>query len=772
MNLFVRLEPNLKFTMVFCILGEHIFIVTVGEDSNVCLWRPDGKLLLKKKINSGATIWNLEFCTVTKTIFTSSSDGNISTIDIGCYLDKDKIDFIHEIKEVVFETDSAANRLDSEYISRIKYLDNGFMVGFSNTNILYFRKCGPSGLWRGICDLNKNKPSVLEVSGNRIAFARYEHVTILEFHNGSISVLATIDLPKSMIRSFHFLENTESSLVCDDKGKFVLLNVNYEILSSSVLPITKERWSTAALRLSNVCLVADRCGHLHCFQISDDNQLTLKTTLKNVHGSLGITKMKWFNETIECFLIQTTGHDSCQRTIEIDKTTFKLKTILTEKLNVLWIENYFTTGKNFYYFGFNDNHFVLSEKREGIIGELECGGGHRNWDYRVDTDTKSFHFLFVRNKKLYKFRIPLIGNCTNSLKFPHNNLHKRSCNVISSIGNTDGDTLLVSGGDDNILKVQRLTTSLEIIHLNDLFAHISNIRCMALIRRRRISPDSWLIVSGGGRSQLCFTSVALSPLRVKELSTFMLKSTDYERKKLGKTQEIDFDPETRFMTITFNIQNDDNEFKLIAGCSDGFVREFLINIQADDAIGITETKSIFYGRCLLNVHFIQRLNILITMATDGLICFWDGKTLETDNGCILKLKHHSSSVNCFDTQYDDEKKTLRIITGGDDQNVVISFLELVETEGIMTLKILKTISNPELHTAQVTGVKFVDNQRLLCSVGVDQVLYFLDYNTLSSLRKCYSCVADVKGLHIIPGNNEKIRIVIYGHGMEIIEYEK
>jgi hypothetical protein len=75
------------------------------------------------------------------------------------------------------------------------------------------------------------------------------------------------------------------------------------------------------------------------------------------------------------------------------------------------------------------------------------------------------------------------------------------------------------------------------------------------------------------------------------------------------------------------------------------------------------------------------------------------------------------------------------------------------------------------HTSTVTGVVFLNKSRYL-SVGIDQKIRFwkAEEGNLSCIYEGYTFVPDVCGITEIGVKGTKRRFVVYGTGMELLEF--
>lgn len=711
------------------------YIISIGEDSNICVWSESGCLLYRRHFNCGATLWNLDYNSTIKSIFLCGSDGNVREVGLQNIL---------KGKGMAKEIISNEILRENEYLAKVKIMQNNKVIALTSADrLIYQNDCDG---WSD-CAYNRYKSCVLEKFKSCIAIAGYRRTSVFQYDtSNSLNLIYEMTDLQNMVRSFTFLNENEY-LVCDDSGCCTFVNWKTNKKISFSLATSKETYITVAFKENNFLFVSDRKGDLYLFEI-ETNEVHQRHRLKHVHGNLGCTVLYSENGNFV-----TSGHDGTTKVIVLNATCKTMSIILTKKLPVTWMERVICRDDNKkLYAGFNDKRFILANDECDIVDEIDCGGGHRYWDLLVTENDG--RFIFIRNKILYS--VNLTGYADDQKKFfqiPLLKWHMKSCNSIKCIDMPDGTVILVSGGDDNILKFNKFreTTESFFEHICDMVQHISCIKTMTVVEP---SPNETLVISAGGRAQICVTKIAINDTEIttKEVTNFMLNSSDVERKRLGKSQTIDFDPETRFMSVACS-----EDFQIFAGCSDGYVRQFSFNLAKNQ---ITAVNAIFYGKCLLHTHYLSYENnkYLLTMATDGSICFWQ---INADNSMdgqpFHQLKHHNSGINSFDIVL--AKNRFFIATGGDDQSTVVSSF-------ILKKKSVEAIETNYLnyHTAQVNGIKFSSNGSCLYSISVDQILYRVDLQTLTPRMISTSTVADAKGLHLIRNN----QILVYGSGVQLI----
>lgn len=759
-------------------------VVSIGEDSNVCIWTRDGKLVCRTAVSEGSALWNLDYDPNTKYLMTCGSDGNINQISL-----KE----IFEQEQHHYETLPIDLHSNEEFFSKIRILQkNNLLIGLTNQHNLYYRSVDTttSQQWNSIGNQSKDryKSALLEVHENFVATAGYQIATIYRWTNSQFDIVLNENLSNGMIRSLKFLGNNEF-VICDDQGNCALCTIENGILNSRktiqfILPACKERWITVALRHQNNLILSDRCGNLHLFVIDGNREeIVLRNTLKHIHGNLGCTCIYFESHATNVPHFKTAGHDGTLKTIFINQSNQSLEIKFTHQIPIAWSDKIIELNDNpsaQLIAGFNDNHFIVWQQHNNFKFEYECGGGHRYWDLYIDYSHSKCHLYFIRTKNIHRVQFNFNHMQQHPFNIIKSNWHTRPCNTVKCITLTNDRVLLISGGDDNLMKfteingfaMQQQQQHLP-SHIADMILHISNVKTISTIvssasnQLNAYNKKNRLIFSAGGRAQICVTELEIGQcnrIECHEVTNFMLRMNDLTRKRLGKAQIIDFDPETRFMSL--NAYIDSNTVYLIVGCSDGYLRQFYY-----DKRSILLITSTFYGRCILSVYqfFFNKQNYLLTMATDGKICFWNLNRFKETSKPFFELSHHDSGINSFDVLLFDDENRLYVATGGDDQAIVISMLRITENSSLNNVEqpqviIEKTVKFLYNHTAQVNGVQFSRNEMALYSVGVDQVIFRVDLTKFVIKKIAYTCISDAKGLKVIDGG----KILVYGCGVQLL----
>ncbi|XP_058462859.1 uncharacterized protein LOC131437489 [Malaya genurostris] len=737
-------------------------VASIGEDSTLCLWDSAGNLLVKKMLENGATLWNLDYCAERKIIYVCASNGNVSQLDMKEHLlSCQREEKIHHIA-----VDTGGERL-----AKVKFLSNGSLLGVTDHNKVVLLVDGsPCQVVDQISDF---KCSILDTLNELVFVAGNRHLNIYKVNGASIelarSVIVNFDrnefLPErepitfSIIRSLHFCWN-KNVVLCDNNGRCLVYNREAdELQSCHRVPKTSERWLTCAFGIEEYLLLADRAGNLFLYRGKNVDPLY---KLPHLHGHFGITGIRLEESTADGYFLLTSGHDGHVRSILVEPNECTLKVYGCEKIPISWIDRTSQCLNGLCFMGFNSSRFVLCDGHDhAVLFQADCGGGHRYWDCYLSNDGTG-SFVFIQHKQLTEIRFQLPEPKSNSLQVQRLNWHTKICNVVRVV-RTEHTTLFVSGGEDNILRINTLcreTGNLLNHSRNHLTSHISSIKTICCSWKLAVPEGKILIISAGGRAQLCLTTLDTVTLRTKDELSYMLLASDSERSRWKPNPIASDEPETRFMCMTLV----ESTASLYVGCSDGALRQF--SLSASNGCYQLELKEeIYYGKCFLHItHLtVKDIPLIVTMTTDGFVSFWDTRNISKP---FDKVRYQSSGINAFDVRSLKDDGRFLIATGGDDQDVNVCKVQIVPTKRNGFVLQSSYIKQQCAHLGQVTGLRFMD-ENTLWSVGTDQViiLWHLSSKSISAGKSLQSCVADIKGLDLVPETNE---IFVYGCGFEFI----
>lgn len=459
----------------------------------------------------------------------------------------------------------------------------------------------------------------------------------------------------------------------------------------------------------------------------------------------------------------------------MDALTQQLILASTDKLPFTWLTRLVRNDKSTLVMGFSGDQFIIWDyiSRKTVL-EQPCGGGHRSWDFMMDS--KSISFIYIKNKIMH------LLNCDNmvlplSLVPSFHSMEVNSINVIG-LPNTCDDYVLVSGGEDTTLRISKFCKSnSKLIALNVLKSHLSSIRT---ITSCEIASDGkskkYVLFSAGGRAQIVVWEL-LVHLHTNEVTCFEKYSY---HEPLNQT-----DSEIRIMDLTC-LKINNYCLLLFVACSDGKIKVFISHSNKE----ITHLETISYKLCCIlkiTTMDIYGHNLLITMATDGKIVFWDvtnvinaisGNTaLEMVNVSLKELEAfeelaaHQSGINSYAFKILEQNQIL-FLTGGDDNAIVIHLINVDVNSRKLT--VLNKFTDVGSHCAQITGI-FISEDYFF-TASIDQKIIVFRWQVEHNKFKCsevgryITAVPDIQGMNVI-NNCDTHKIIIFGKGLEILEMQ-
>ncbi|KAK2584051.1 hypothetical protein KPH14_006501 [Odynerus spinipes] len=784
-------------------------LLTVGEDSSICIWSLDGTLLNKLYAHRGAAIWSIDISEDNKTIFTGGADGAVHTWP--------------------FITVSSSN-LQIMSLSKIysvpkyiSYLSTGTLLIFHEggmlthySNALCFKECLYLEKYNTYC--------IMQISPCRryIGFAsRDGYITIYtETENENKQHLQQILNEKVMdskIFSLQWLRN-DAVIVCGENGCLRVIVITCDnklyIHSEYLLPPSRECWVTAAIIYEELLICGDRAGNLHVFEFHNtfvDNKINLDKnickpiqTIRKVHGKIGIQACAVLKKKLI-----TGGRNGTIRfydTCIIEGKRF-LRTLYCIKMPMDWISNILDIGNDILVTGFKEVEFIIySLHNQQTALKSSCGGGHRSWDCVVSYD--KIKFAYIRNKQIY-----LSSHQLHSLSLSTPTIlsgsHIKEIYNIQPLINPTYNKIYVSGGEDCKLhltciynpNLEKKDYTFRTLGIFD--GHISSIKSIAILNLENTKLKSiYLIFSCGGRAQIkCWQMditwgkdiLSIESVSCVDLNTHMLFGKDQNRKKNWQEskQSYAIEPETRYMDIKVYYSSCKPTCALLfIACADGYLRIFIYNIATNDVHPILYTKCA--DHCILKVHvleFNEKL-IVLTMSTDGIVRYFNftdiilGTFKNTssiyhnqknfDIMPFATIKLHQSGINSYDLRNINDNQYL-LVTGGDDNLLCLVLFQIVisEDNNNISIQILSKYETLSVHYAQITGIKLTSNK--IFSVSIDQQvithIYSCESNKISAevLSTELTSVSDVQGIVLSTDvKSSDALLYVYGNGFELL----
>ncbi|XP_017754598.1 PREDICTED: WD repeat-containing protein 6 [Eufriesea mexicana] len=782
-------------------------LITIGEDSLICNWSLDGKLLKKVCAHHGAAIWSIDISDDNKSIFTGGADGAVHAWP-----------FVNNYIQETVVMPKICAYASPKYVS---YLSSGNYIIFNEDGtLLMFDRCHNNQ--QETLYLQKYSTyCVMEVSlcHSYICFAsRDGYITIYKEVAANIKLDQILEekIMESQILSVQWLENNKL-VICGINGVLKIFNftVTGSIILQSVciLPYSRERWLTAAVLYEGLLVCGDRAGNMYVFEyekfipcneksVSGMDLMKQKPiqTFVKVHGKIGIQNFIILNSKLI-----SAGRDRMLKFYELSKheNTKLLNTLHQQKMPMDWISGHLKLSEDILVLGFKEVEFTIySMFHHRILMRVPCGGGHRSWDCMLLNEFITF--LYIRNKQVYISDFPLYSFTSPILL---NGFHTKEIYCINPILKVDQYNAFISGSEDGTIRISYISNILmknnyTFQTLSIFNGHISSVRFLTCLNLQSDTLyNKYLIFSGGGRAQIKVWEIDIkisktflqsTDISCHDITSHMLYGFDRHRKKQWQkcNSFYNIQPETRYMDVKiYRCNTNLNYVVLFVACADGFVRIFLYDINIKSVSLKAHAKCV--DRCITKITVLtydEKIIVLI-MSTDGIarfIDFTDTVSIiikfpqtkeEGSQNCksisIAKFNLHQSGINSYDIKIIGKDEYL-LATGGDDNlfNLVHFKIQLLSKEKELYISLLSKWNTSTAHVAQITGIIFHEKNTIF-SVGMDQqvIMYRYDCNNNLSVRilkRIYTFVTDVKGLTSWYNSKDESFICVYGKGFEIL----
>lgn len=736
-------------------------IVSVGEDSAICHWKLNGKLLKTITSHQGAAIWSLD---VDKTHLVTGGGDNAVILHpltvaskYGTYEDIEecakKISFTARRNIVILYEDHELAYYDVES----KRLTSKLKLNFESTFVLMsLSSC-------------KQLVAVADMCGNLVIYAES-----CKGESGLLQLLET-KLEGGKVMSMQWAGNRHLVL-CDGNGKVTVLaskGKEIETLATFQLPPSKEAWLTASgiSPCRKTFVLGARNGHVHIFVTGQTNPVK---TFHKVHGNYGPQMI-----TVKSSEIITAGRDGSIKRFCIRDDT-RVSFMNSTQLPFAWVEKFLDAKENVVC-GFRERDFMVFRlDNKSTLIEMQCGGGHRSWDavrYIKKIGESYEEFITLMYLKNSSKQLSSSLRCIHVATFQLSQIesrniilgsHSKEINCMKSIKSSlDKSTIIyISGGEDTTLRISscRELEAGTVFQDEVIFRHLSSIRTL---KTYAVDANKTMIVTAGGRAQICVKIIELEKINdtvkvlAEELIDYQIKGTDKERKGNQTWREctVDFDPETRVMDVDV-IETNELEYTIVAGCSDAYLRIFICHYHSTgNSILRLIGDNKYHKTCILKTHHFKYRNkdILVTATTRGEVAFWDFSegvkeaSDVTEKTPFFLTKTNKSGINSLSTQV-TEANEIVLATGGDDNSIKITILS-INMENLAVI-ISSQISVDNFHCSQITGLELLCDSYLI-STSIDQRVTLAKYRRksdgliLSLVDQSYSDVADIQGLHVV-----------------------
>ncbi|XP_022256267.1 WD repeat-containing protein 6-like isoform X2 [Limulus polyphemus] len=743
------------------------YIISVGEDSSLCIWDMSGNLLRKDKCHNGGSVWSLTVNEEETLAVTGGNDSGVTVWYLNELLSSLQVtstklpqkgydDFPRNVAlissmqkhSILVSTDAGVLCTYCPNTDQWDVIHQE--ISFRSYSSLAVSSCG---FWVGWGNIT-GKCLIFSCSDEDRLSLKKE----LQLHDGKVhSVLWVSETPRLI-------------LTCGPSGQLCLSQIEKDflpmILYKLFLPRCKQHWTSAGKYVSQFSLlvVGSRDGSVHVYSgltcmvdhPSDSTGYSQNPTktFHCIHGKNGVTDIQ-----VQHDILYTSGRDGRVLLYKLGRNTVtRLRTLKT-------------------------NFISWSTLLQRPLVELPCGGGHRSWDVKLNSETGEMAFACIKKTSILWNQSYLLKTVQSSLV--KTSIHGQQIYCILHLCQvcikTENFNLIATGGEDNTILISRMsyneaTSQANLEVLCRLAGHISSIRGLASCPMTNVA-NSYLLVSVGGRAQLIVWNLTISheeDVECKELDHHFLWTVDKPHHKPWQNRTVETIPDalTRYMSVAIFSSHKEGwstETTLIAtSCSDAFLRLFAFCIKKGK---ITHLKTIPCGvNCMQGVVSMPTpFRCLITTGTDGCLKIWDNNKFlsnikdsarrllnensekpkmanveskedrekiniiskklyslnEEEHEPLLTVRLHQSGINAIST-YKITETYLMLCTGGDDCSLTIQVV--IGGQGSVP-RIVSSTSVPSAHAAQISGVSFL-NEKYVVSTAVDQQVNLWKINWL------------------------------------------
>ena len=150
-----------------------------------------------------------------------------------------------------------------------------------------------------------------------------------------------------------------------------------------------------------ILLIGDRQGNLLSYDLTSPSNGVIHQKLERLHGINGTSSIDIDART---HLIRSCGRDGYVNLFSINNDQRQLihQSTSTITSDITWLDRLINHPSSLITC-FTTNHFclyTLDDQTKRRLMQVECGGGHRNHDFGIDSDYNAY-FVYVRNKQVY-----------------------------------------------------------------------------------------------------------------------------------------------------------------------------------------------------------------------------------------------------------------------------------------------------------------------------------------------------------------------------------
>ncbi|XP_064098237.1 tRNA (34-2'-O)-methyltransferase regulator WDR6-like [Macrobrachium nipponense] len=732
--------------------------ISVGEDSKVCVWSHDGELRMSWQGHDGACIWSIDASEDGTKIVTGGGDGSVKSwclkqegsknpevmielpwVSVNTETEADSFSRSFQNKTNVREIQSRTETHDVKCEDDINISNNLFECDLevhSQAATSVHSSVVTEDFPRCVALFGVDTYLVMLDSGKLYSWNCKVSEWFLVYEDQRLKNYAVMESsPDQQVVALGTLCGHVAILTAGMFYNGFLLRITLKIKGQTyTLPVCKQRWVSAAcyftIQNRSHLICGDRAGSIHLYS---ENSSEPQHSLRSIHGERsGVTSL--INHQ---GYLYSTGRDGCIRCLTVQDYRLQVLTV-TRVSSANWIASLINLRGRLLAVCFHDVKLKLwSLEEDRAIIDIECGGGHRSWDLQCSEENNKLSFIYIKDAKPYTFSTTLEDKLMPLIKTP---INTRETMCLEVLLQQDDTTYFATGGEDTTLRLHALSSyrNKQLKTFSVIRSHISNVRTMCCIENMNEKVSSceegtskW-IVTAGGRAQLKIWKMFYlhsgsdrekedpPDICCREVTSHMLRTGS---NKTWKSQEMTFDPETRYMEAkAFWVSRE--KALIILASSDGFVRFFEFDNHLEQ---IRLLHSQAWDHCLLKLTtlLVHDNCILVSGATDGFLVFWNiqpildyiaNKSDDYDDchpvpemSKVDSIKAHQSGINSIaitsemNLSGDFNPYSLIIASGGDDNKIALWKITGHFTEDKRLNFHTNHVCEVHGHASQVTG---------------------------------------------------------------------
>lgn len=395
------------------------------------------------------------------------------------------------------------------------------------------------------------------------------------------------------------------------------------------------------------------------------------------------------------------------------------------------------------------------------------------------TKSNTLDFYFIKEMKINYYTEKFSNILTIDLiKGYHNK--EINTGIIIYQPQFEENLVFISGGEDTTIRVTKVNVNSIPVDFETILSiklHLSSVRCItssAINVNKHQNLHEYLIFSGGGRAQIILQKLSIND------TSFDVKCEHIHSYYKSLSEE---GAETRIMDLVAIHMA--SSVIVVAACSDGTLQCFMVSLNSEksnemELILLGEVKYIL--RCIMRLASVNVFNhhIIISMATDGLMVFWDftdvcNSEIHYDGKIpFFSFKTHQNSTTsiCY---HQIDNSTFIFASGGDDDAFDLRVIQFSMTDDCsIAAKVVCFWRSTRLHAAQVSGI-YIDSDYVVTS-SIDQYVNIIKYDFNGEELKCEilgqhcSAISDIHGLQCV-AIKDQIYGMVYGKGIELCQFK-